>query len=321
MPMDYSGAGSIHALLARFTKLDASGAPATGPDNVFWTDALVKLSLGINLNEPDPIRQVNGAGLTCMVYQAPKTVDSLNVDTFSFCTPDPRITEFLVGGDILTNATHESQQIAITGSPTSGGFVLVTSAGPTATIPYNATAAAVTSAINAVLGAGAVKSTGGPLPASPVVATFQNQTNVATMTATSTLGGGSGPAVAITTVTEGGAGSPLKAVGYAAPAVGLEAKPNGVAVELWSRAVSGGAQVGYLHWLFPRMSLSLGSDGFEFNAEDPLTPTFSGSGSENPNYTSGADGTWGWISNRVYQWVQENTLPTYTPGYASLTGS
>lgn len=321
MPMEYSGAGSIHALLARFTRLDASGAPASGADNVFWTDALVKLALGVNLNEPDPVRQVNGAGLTCMVYQAPKTIDSLNVDSFAFCTPDPRITEFLAGGDILTNASHEVQSIAITGTPTSGGFVLTTAVGPTATLPFNATAANVRDALNAVLGAGAVKATGGPLPGSPVVVTFKSQANVVALTATSTLAGGSGPAISITTQTEGGAASPLRAVGYAAPAVGVEAKPNGVAVELWSRAVSGGSQVGYNHWLFPRMSLTLADDGFEFNAEDPLTPTFSGSGSENAAYAGGADGTWEWISNRVYQWVQESTLPTYVPGYATLTGS
>ncbi|MEV1294440.1 hypothetical protein [Pseudonocardia sp. NPDC049635] len=214
----YSGAGSIHALLAKFTALDATGAPLGGDDNVFWTDSLIKVGLGLTLNEPEAVKQTNGSGVTCMVFQAPKTIDSMEVSEFSFCTPDPRNTEFLAGGEIILGTGDQAQQ----------------------------------------------------------------------------------------------------AIGYAAPKVGAAPKPNGVAVELWSRAVAGGSQIGYMHWLLPRLSLVQSSDGFELGAENPLTPTFNGSGAENINFGAGADGTWTWVSDRVYQWVLEESLPEYTPGYETV---
>ncbi len=319
MPMDYSGAGSIHALLARFTKLDATGAPSTGTDNVLWTDSLIKIGLGVNLNEPDPVKQVNGAGNTCLVYQAPKTIDSLNVDSFSFCTPDPRITEFLAGGEIIVDATFEVQTITIIGAPDSGTFTLTYGTDETDPIAYNATAAAVTTALNAIV-PGGVKCSGGPLPTSPVTVTFKNGLDASLLTAdTSLLVGGTTPTVDITTTTPGGPNdTPPQAIGYAAPRVGVPAKPNGVAVELWSHAIVGAGQIGYIHWLLPRLSLTISDDGFEIGGEDPLTPTFTGFGLENPNYGAGADGAWPWVSDRVYQWVQESALPTYANGYASL---
>lgn len=315
----YSGAGSIHALLAKMTKLDATGAPATGDDNVLWSDSLVAASLGVNLNEPDPIKQTNGAGVTCMVYQAPKTIDSLNVDTLSWCTPDPRILEFAIGGDVIIDADHETQRIAITGGPT-GGSTTVSYDGEDAVIPYNATASQVTTLLNAIV-PGGVKSTGGPLPGSPIDVTFNSREDVAQFTKVDAFTGGTAPASTITTVNAGGANDdPPKAIGYAAPAIGAAGKPNGVALELWSRAVQGGSVVGVFHWLFPRLDLSLSSDGFELGAEDPLTPTFTGTGAENVNFGTGADGSWDYgISDRVYQWVLEDDLPIYVPGYATQT--
>lgn len=214
----YSNAGSIHALLAKFTALDAAGAPMSGPDNVFWTDSLIKVGLGLTLNEPDAVRQPKGDGGTCMVYQAPKTIDALEVSEFSFCTPDPRNTEFLAGGEII-------------------------------------------------LGTGARAG---------------------------------------------------QAIGYAAPKVGQAAKPNGVAVELWSRAIVGAAQVGFFHWLFPRLSLVQSGDGFTIGGEDPLTPTFNGTGAENVNFGGGADGDWLYTSDRVFQWVEEQELPAFAPGYETV---
>lgn len=319
MPMDYNGAGSIHALLARFTKLDSVGAPASGTDNVLWTDALVKVELGVNLNEPDPVKQVNGAGLTCLIFQAPKTIDSLSVDSLSFCGPDPRVLEFIAGGDVIVDAHSEVQQIAISGAPTSGNFTLSNGTDTTNPIAWNATAAQITAALNAII-PGGVTSSGGPLPTAPIVVTFKNMKDVAALTGDATgLVGGTGATVDVTTTTEGGANTiPPKAIGYAAPKVGVPAKPNGVAVELWSRAVAGSAVVGYWHWLLPNLSLVIDKDGFSLGAEDPLTPTFTGSGAENPNYAKGADGSWPYISDRVYQFVQEAALPDYSNGYATL---
>lgn len=98
---------------------------------------------------------------------------------------------------------NEEQTVAITGAPTGGSFTLTFGAQTTAAIAYNATAATVKAALEALstIGSGGVTVTGGPLPASAVVVNFGGVnagTDVALMTATASLTGGTTPAVAVT---------------------------------------------------------------------------------------------------------------------------
>jgi hypothetical protein len=109
---------------------------------------------------------------------------------------------------------NEVQTITITGSPTGGTFTLTYSGQTTAAIAYNATAAAVQSALEALsnINVNDITVAGGPGPATPWTVTFDSGldggqfdgTNVAEMTATSSLTGGTTPAVAVTTTTGGG---------------------------------------------------------------------------------------------------------------------
>lgn len=100
----------------------------------------------------------------------------------------------------------ETQTVTITGAPTGGSFTLTFSAQTTAAIAWNATAATVKAAIEALsnVGVGNTVVTGGPLPASAVLVTFvgalagQAQT---LMTATPTLTGGTTPAVGVAKTT------------------------------------------------------------------------------------------------------------------------
>jgi hypothetical protein len=106
-------------------------------------------------------------------------------------------------------AVNEKQSVTITGSPTGGTFTLTYSGQTTAAIAYNANAAAVQSALEALsnIGVGDVTVTGGALPGTAVVVEFTGAlagTNVSQMTASSSLTGGSSPAVTIAT-TQGGA--------------------------------------------------------------------------------------------------------------------
>lgn len=105
--------------------------------------------------------------------------------------------------------TNEVQTVTITGSPTGGTFTLTFNGQTTAAIAYNANAAAVQSALEALsnINVGDVTATGGALPGTAVTVTFGGQylgVNVAQMTATGSLTGGSTPAVAVTTATAGG---------------------------------------------------------------------------------------------------------------------
>ena len=102
----------------------------------------------------------------------------------------------------------EIQQVAITGSPTGGTFTLTYSGQTTTGIAYNASAATVQAALEALsnIAVGDVACTGGPLPATPILVEFTGTLgfqNVTAMTHTDSLTGGSTPAVAVTT-TRGG---------------------------------------------------------------------------------------------------------------------
>lgn len=107
-----------------------------------------------------------------------------------------------------SGTTDEVQTVTITGAPTGGTFTLTFSGQTTAAIAYNATAATVQAALAALsnIGAGNVVVTGnagGPWTVD-FVGTLAN-TDVAQMTHTDSLTGGSSPAVAIATTTAGGA--------------------------------------------------------------------------------------------------------------------
>lgn len=111
--------------------------------------------------------------------------------------------------DNLIPGTNEIQTVTITGSPTGGNFKLTFNT-QTADIPYNANAATVQAALEALASVevGDVAVAGGPGPGTPYTVTFKGQyteTNVTQMTASHTFTGGSSPAIAVTTTTGGAA--------------------------------------------------------------------------------------------------------------------
>lgn len=111
-------------------------------------------------------------------------------------------------GAVTAAAANDVQTVTITGTPTGGTFRLLLNGELTAAIAYNAAAAAVQSAIEALpsVGSGNVACTGGALPGTAVVATFQGalaSRKIPLMTAINSLTGGSSPAVAVAQTTAG----------------------------------------------------------------------------------------------------------------------
>ena len=107
----------------------------------------------------------------------------------------------------------EAQTVTVTGTPTGGTYTLTFSGQTTAGIPFNATAAQVKAALDALsnINPGDVVVTGGPHPGTPVVVTFAGQymgDDQPQMTASAaSLTGGTSPAVTVTTTTPGGGAS------------------------------------------------------------------------------------------------------------------
>lgn len=108
-----------------------------------------------------------------------------------------------------TGGTNEVQTVTITGTPTGGTFTLTFRAATTTGIAYNADAAAVETALEALstIGDGDVRVTGGPGPGTPYVVTFVNDLghqDVTQMTASAaSLTGGTTPAVGVVETTKG----------------------------------------------------------------------------------------------------------------------
>jgi hypothetical protein len=114
-------------------------------------------------------------------------------------------------GPYQEGGTNEVQRVTITGTPTGGSFTLTYDGQTTAAIAYNANAATVQAALEALsnIAVGDITCAGGALPGSFVTVTFNLGTvtggeNVAEMTADgAALTGGTSPAVAVTTTTAG----------------------------------------------------------------------------------------------------------------------
>jgi hypothetical protein len=108
---------------------------------------------------------------------------------------------------------NEVQTVTITGTPTGGTFTLTYNGQTTAGIAFNATAAAVQTALEALsnIEPGDIATGGGPFPGTAVTVTFQGTlggTDQPQMTANSAgLTGGTTPTATVTTTTPGVAGA------------------------------------------------------------------------------------------------------------------
>lgn len=214
--MAYNGAGSIFALGARITKLDADGSPLVGPDNAYVTEALISASIGNTYSEPDAIELTNGQGQTCVFYQPSAVLLGGTLEDFVFCTPDPHILEFLIGGNVIEDDTDST--------------------------------------------------------------------------------------------------------GYQAPAVNTDPVPNGVGIELFSKAVLDNSLLaGGIHWVLPRVKLSP-SDAMALGASDPLQPSFTGTLEQNPNFGTGPVGDVEFPTERVWQFNRVPLLPSLSMGLIAVTG-
>lgn len=108
-----------------------------------------------------------------------------------------------------------------------------------------------------------------------------------------------------------GTGETMRSVGYQAPEVGTNPNPDGVSIEAWSAAVIDGSPAAvdpYVWWVLPRTYLR--PDGNVELGADAVGATFSGWGNQNASWGAGPLGDWEFDSERVYQWVRTDTVPT-----------
>jgi hypothetical protein len=119
-------------------------------------------------------------------------------------------------------------------------------------------------------------------------------------------------------------------LGWASAQVGEDPSGNGVAVEVWSRAIDQGKPAGdkpYFHWVFPYVKTRLSGDRVIENGL--LATTFEGWGVGNLNFRAGIDGSWLWpaAADRPYMYARSDYqvsgstgFRTWTPRDVSSTG-
>lgn len=318
--MSYDGAGSLFALGVRVTRLATDGSPLPGPLNSYITSSMVSIGLGNTYSEPDAIELRNGSGGTCVYFAPAPTLLGGTIEDFRVCTPDPVLLQFCYGGEVITTGgVNEVQTITISGTPTGGTYTLTFSGETTAAIAYNALAAAIQSALEALsnINPGDVTVTG----TGPYTVTFGGQyanANVPTITATGSFTGGTSPAITVAETTAGAPGSNV--IGYRAPAVNVDPNPNGVAVEAWSNAVRDNSFDGtlpYFHWVMPRTKLRP-SEALTLSGEDAATPIMEGTTEQNPGFGTGPVGDIAFPSGRIYQYCRVATVPDFDAGYIEV---
>jgi len=118
-----------------------------------------------------------------------------------------------------------------------------------------------------------------------------------------------------TLLTQGG-----KTVGWAMPTVGVDATPNGVAIEVWSMAISGGRQTAtdrFWHYVFPYAQMQYSGERAIQN--DLAATSFEGWAVGNAGFGDGpAAPLWPFATDAPAQQARTNTIPVGT-GYQAAT--
>lgn len=114
-----------------------------------------------------------------------------------------------------------------------------------------------------------------------------------------------------TLLTSGG-----QSIGWAAPLVSTDATPNGVAVEVWSKAVVGSTIASsnpFFRWVFPYVQMR--PSGERVIENGLLANTFEGFGVGNAQFGDGPQNDWLYTSDRAFAYARTATAPTGLTGY------
>lgn len=203
--------------------------------------------------------------------------------------------------------TSEVISIATTGTPTGGSFTLTYNGFTTSAIAYNATSAAIKTALEALPGIalGDIAVSGGPLPTA-VVVTFQGNLagqDIGAFTVTSSLTGGSSPTATVTVTTPGAA----RSAGAMTTAVSTSVALRTMIVDLAPPEAGCGTRPLLNPTLASLTSITAvkGVDGYEVSMSTTPAAT-------SAVYYDFGDGTWDYVSAPGTTTHQFATAGTFT---------
>lgn len=282
-------AASVQAVGLRITKLDAFGAPIPGANNAYTTKAFTKFSWTPEYEEGEEIKQTAADGTTCVYYKMPDTLKQVTCE-IEICNPQPEIHEMLAGGTLLGGGSGAPVNVT-NKALTSNVATLTTSAAHGFTVGTSVTVADVDATFNGTYTITAVTSN--------TFSYAKTASNVVSAAATGTVQS-AGP------------------IGWAAPAVGSVVNPNGVSIEVWSRAIVGGRLAAvnpYWRWVLPFVQTRLEGDRTLENGA--LASVFSGIGLGNAAWGDGPANDWTFGAGSAIQYARDTTAVT-AEGYFTV---
>lgn len=281
-------AASVQGVCIRATRLAADGSPTTGPYASYVMEAFIRATWTPEYEAGDEISQKGANGLLCVYYKANDTLKRVNLD-IAICEPDPEMTEFLAGGTLLATTTGTASTVATAGSAIGDSSFPVTANIGVGSFTIGTGASQETVFVTGVTGAATPFTAYTQFPLAKAHVSTDTVAPVATN------------------------------IGYAAPHAGVNATPNGVALEVWSYAVSNSRRAGvnpYYRWVFPNCQMQ--PTGDRVIESGLMANVFTGTGTGNANFGSGPATDWPFPSDRAYQYARDSDAPLGVRGYVAV---
>lgn len=92
--------GSVQACRLRVARLEPNGVPDPGAENLYVSDAMIRLSAEPEVSEGEDLEQKNGCGDIIVAYRSPDAYKHINVE-LEIAHPDPELIELIAGGAVL----------------------------------------------------------------------------------------------------------------------------------------------------------------------------------------------------------------------------
>lgn len=108
---------SVDICALRVAKLTAAGAPDTGADNGYVTDATISLGITVEVRDGEELEQINGCGAICATLKEPDKVKRVSLD-LDLCQLDAFLIEFLTGASTFVDGSGDAigQQLPAVGT-------------------------------------------------------------------------------------------------------------------------------------------------------------------------------------------------------------
>lgn len=287
------GASSVQGLALQVAKLNADGTPLVDPCGAYVTSKFMTVSIEPEYMDGEEIEEPGADGTLCVYFQARDQLKRVNISV-DICSPEPELYNILGGGDVLY--TEELGPYTITNAERTSNVATVTLSADPVDVAIGDTVIVDAGTAGFDTGASGALVTG-VSHAGPFTVSYANT--------------GSNAASAAETGTLIEAPKPVGWQSPTAAACGYDpANPNGISLEVWTRAIVCGVPASvnpFWKFVVPRAYLDFKGERVIENGA--MAHHFEGWGYGNGLWAPGPACDWIWTSDRPYAHVRTDTAP------------